>query len=249
VRGIRTRDARWRAAILVAFALCCSRCNGPLESLRTIQDALARGDLAEVERQVDPGYSDARGDRAVLLADLRDLIETYGAVKIRFPVLELQRAPGVAPTVIGTLEVELEGTPSVALVGPLRVEFARDRARVRSGLLDDLRDIRALLLARKAALESNDAAAFGRLLHPAYRDGDLDKDGALARIAEEVRGLPIRDALLHHRIEVRGTKAHVDERYQLTAGDRTFPESIARLTLERSAGRWQIQAGLFPAGG
>ena len=102
--------------------------------------------------------------------------------------------------------------------------------------------------ARREALEANDPEALRALLHPAYRDGDLDADGALRRISDSLRGVRVRLRPTHYRLEIRGPQAHLDEHYVLTVGTRTLPPAVARLTLERTAGRFRIVAGLFPPG-
>ncbi len=229
--------------ILVLAAGCTPTPNAEVAALF---EAISTGDGAAITQRVHPDYSDPLGDRAQLLADLAGIRERWPRVDVTLTELETIPNP---PTVEvqGKLELVLAGTPGWKYVGALQLELVRaTRWQVRSGLLADLRDIHTLMDGRHQALEGNDGARYATLLHPQYADGDIDLIEAKARIATDLEGVAIRHRPSHYRVEVRGPTAHVDERYELAIGDRTLPRSVARLTLRRAAGRWKIQAGLYP---
>lgn len=230
----------------LAAASGCTGCEDPEARVREAYAALAAGDVAAVEALIHPDYSDPAGDRAALVAALPELARD--GVRPELRELEVLRGPS-GPAVIGTLELRLAGPPEWTVLGPLRVELAPHdgRLRVRSGYLDDLRDLRALFAARRAALEANDADALGALLHPEYQDGTLDKAQAVARLRTDLAGVPLRIEPRSYWAEVRGLDTHVDERYGLRVGEATHA-AIARLTLRRAAGHWRIRAGLYPPG-
>jgi hypothetical protein len=214
----------------------------PLAVVEELRAALERGERAQVERRIHPQYSDPLGGRAELLGAL----DTLGPLRIRFDQLEAIRGPSLL--VIGRQELTLEEEPSWTLIGPLRLELAPDGGlEIRSGLLEDLRDIRDLFGRRRAALEANDAVAFAALLHPGYRDGDIDRPAAVARLEHDLAGIPVRLDPLSYWVEVRGLEAHADERYRLTVQERPPQAAIGRFTLRRSNGRWLISGGLYPA--
>ena len=222
----------------------------PREVLDAVRDALAAGDREALAARIDPEYADALGDRAALLHDVDELFETYGRVVYRITDAEVVLPPEtpLRMQLIGRLDVDLAGEPTWRVAGPLGVELSRrHHPLITGGLLDDLRGIRALLMARRAALEANDTAGYGALLHPGYQDGSLDRDAVLARVTKDLHQLPIRQTPIHELVEVRGPLAHVDERYTVRIGERLLGPALSRLTLKRSAGRWLITAGLYPA--
>lgn len=254
----RPRDARRTAASTsssapdpraVLVALLLASCTAQPEK---IVDEIARGfeagDLEPAKRYVDPGYADPLGGRDVLLADLGELVETSGRRTLAYRDLSTGDDPSaLVATLTGRLDLELVGPPTWKVVGPAQIEFVRtDGFRIRNGLLAHVRDIRRLMARRRAALESNDAEAVRPLLHPRYRDGDLDADGAVARLKRDLSGVPVRLTPTNYRVELRGPTAHVDEHYVLRVGERSLPPSVARFTLARTAGRWKIIAGLYP---
>lgn len=237
---------------LLALGVVLASCTeDPLDDLEQIRQAIEAGDLATVESRIHPDYSDALGDRNELAADLARLTLAYGRIRIELTDVELLRGPNpdVAIEIVGRMQVSLSGKPEWKIIAPLGAEYRRATTlRLRSGLLTDVRDIRALMGRRRAALEGNDAEAYASLLHPNYRDGDLDRDDVEARLRTDLTGVRIRHEPMHYRVDVRGPVAHVDERYALTVGDRSFGGKVARLTLERSAGRWRIAGGLYAGG-
>lgn len=236
-----------RAVLLSCASLggCGPACDDPRAVVEAAVAALTRGDVAAVEARVHPAYSDPVGDRAQLLADLEALAQA--TPRVTLSEVEVLRGPQ-GPTLVGKLEAHLAGPPEWTVVGPLRLELAsHDGAlAIRTGFLDDLRDLRALMSARRAGLESNDADALGALIHPEYRDGALDRDGAVARLRDDVAGIAIRIEPRSYWAEVRGLDAHVDERYVLRLGEAEHA-AIARFTARRAAGRWRLFAGLYPA--
>lgn len=207
--------------------------------------ALEAGDRQAIELLLHPAYSDPLGAKAETVAALAELFERFPRRQVRFEAVELLR--GEPLSLSGVEHVELTGAHTVKWVGPFRWELERDGwpLRVRSGFLDALRDVQGLLEARRAALEANDAEGYGRLLHPDYRDGDLDRAGALSRIAEDLDGVVLRYEPIHHQAERRQDLVHVDERYSLRVGEQAFPRGLARLTLRSALGRWRIAAGLY----
>lgn len=207
------------------------------------------GDVDGIGHLVDREYADPLGDRDALLQDLRTLVHESSRRTLVYTDLTTGDDPSkLSATLTGRVDLELVGRPTWKVVGPAQVELARtDGFRVRSGLLSHVRDIRGLMAARRGALEANDATAVRPLLHPGYRDGDLDADEAVQRLQKDLAGVPVRLRVTNYRVELRGPTAHVDEHYVLTVGERTLPPSVARFTLSRSAGRWKIAAGLYPA--
>lgn len=210
--------------------------------------ALENGARAGIEAEIADDYSDPLGGRQELLDDLQAIFHATERRSIALADLEVLAAESslTAIEVIGKQVIEVEGRPSWKLVGPLHLELARSDLRVRSGVLDDLRGIRALFAARRAALEANDAAGIGVLLHPQYRDGDRTREETVARLGSDLAGLPIRFEPLSYWAEVRGIEAHVDERYRMSVGTASAtPALVGRFTLRRSAGRWRIAGGLY----
>lgn len=207
-----------------------------------------RGDLEPARRAVAPDYADPLGGRDVLLADLEAYVERFGARRVKFSELSTVDDPSaLVATLTGRLDLELVGPPTWKVVGPAQIELERHGDfYVRSGLLSHVRDIERLMARRRAALEANDAEQMRPLLHPRYRDGDLDVDDAIERLAKDLSGVPVRLEVTNYRVELRGPTAHVDEHYVLKVRDRAMPPSVARFTLARTAGRWKIIAGLYP---
>lgn len=232
------------ALLLLTLAACHPP---PDEVAAKVAAALESGATADALALVHADYADPRGDRSTLAKDLADLAQSFGRVRIDLSNLEVvDGATAKESLVIGRLDAELVGAPTWRVVGPVRMTFRRDDGFwVVSGLLPHLRDIRALTEARRAALEANDAEALRPLLHPTYRDGDLDADEALAKLGEDISGAKIRMEVTNYRLEVRGPSAHLDEHYHLEVEGRPIPPQIARFTLAPSAGRWRIRAGLY----
>jgi hypothetical protein len=227
---------------LIALAGCAG-CERPEEKTRNLFAAIDRADLEEIERRVDAGYNDPLGDKEKLLEDLRALFREVPRIRSKPTDLSPSKSRG-GVVVVGTLEIELESAPSWRMIGPLAIEYDGGLS-VKSGLLDDLRQIRRLFDDRRRAMEANDAEAYAALLHPEYRDGDLDRDGAIERLRKDLAGIPIRLEPLSYWVEVRGLDTHVDERYRLTVNEEPHA-LVARLTLRRSAGLWRIFGGLYP---
>ena len=235
------------AFVFVIAGVSCA--TAPEDVVRQTADALAKGDREALERWVASGYADARGDRAQLFRDFERLLVSSAARRIEF------RAPRQIPsrsarTAVIESELDLEwiGSAVWRVKGPVTLELVRQvDFRIEGGLLVAFREAEAVARARRTALEANDPDALRELLHPAYRDGDLDADGALRRISDSLRGVRVRLRPTHYRLELRGPQAHLDEHYVLTVGPRTLPPAIARFTLERTAGRLRIVAGLFPS--
>lgn len=243
-RRRRRRPIALAALVGLASGACAP---SPREAADAVAAALGRGDVDAVLSNVARSYADPLGDRATLEAELRALVAEQGTIPTRLAEVDLLRGeqPGRAE-LVGRVEVKTGGVPSFDLRGPLRWEFLEEdgRPRIRSGLLDDLRDVRALFAARRAALEANDVDALATLLDPTYRDGDTDREAAIQALRALVVGTPIRLEPTSYWIDVRGLEAHVDERYVLRTGD-AEQRAIGRFTLRRTAGRWRLSAGLL----
>ncbi|MEQ9496225.1 MAG: nuclear transport factor 2 family protein [Deltaproteobacteria bacterium] len=241
------RTAAWISSSCLSLAAvgCTAQ---PPEILDAIVTGFERGDLTPAKKSIDPEYADPLGDRDVLLEDLAGFVEKYGKRKLAFTDLTTGADPSaLTATLTGRMDLELVGPPTWKVVGPAQLEFRRQGAFfVRSGLLSHVRDIQRLMAARRAALEANDAEQMRPLLHPRYRDGDLDADDAVERLAADLSGVPVRLEVTNYRVELRGPTAHVDEHYILSVRDKRMPPSVARFTLARTAGRWKIIAGLYP---
>jgi hypothetical protein len=95
-------------------------------------------------------------------------------------------------------------------------------------------------------MEGNDADGYAELLHPSYRDGDVDREETERRLKADLSTVRIRIDPSLYRLELRGPTAHLDEHYRLTVNMRELPPAIARLTLVRAAGLWKISSGLYP---
>lgn len=235
---------------LLAAALAAAGCTrGPEEVVRQTAEALERGDLEALERRVAAGYADARGDRSQLFEDLERLLVSSAARRVQFRGTQRHPSPSARTAAVQTeLDLEWIGPVVWRVRGPVTLELVRQvDFRVEGGLLVAFREAEAVARARRAALEANDPEALRALLHPAYRDGNLDADGALHRISASLQGVRVRLRPTHYRLELRSAQAHLDEHYVLTVGTRTLPPAIARFTLERTAGRLRIAAGLFPS--
>lgn len=209
-------------------------------------------DVAALDALVDARYSDPLGGEAELLADVRALGQRFGRIAVTASDVSFSEgATRLVAHATGRLDVELVADATWRVTGPLAIELVSDgRFRARTGVLDDVRGVLALMDARRAALEANDVEAYVALLHPSYRDGDtMDRDAVRARLAEDLAGVRVRMEPSLYKLEVRGDRAHVDEHYHLTVNDRALPPAIARLTLFRAAGRWRIVKGLYPGTG
>ena len=174
----------------------------------------------------------------------------------RWPRLELSTAElstvkgasELEATVLGVLDADFVGTPTWKVKGPIAIDMVRrsDGFRIRSNLLTTFRDVSKLMDARREALEGNDVSQVRKLLHPDYRDGDIDADGAMARLSTVLAGKKVRLQASNYRLELRGAWAHVDEHYVLVVDDRPTRPLVARFSLATNAGRWQITGGLYP---
>lgn len=234
----------WFGALLLA---ACQRT--PQEAVEQARTAIETRSTSELLEVLDPQYADTLGGKKQLLSDLEDLHDRFP--RIRLVMEELTVAKGASEldaTVVGTLNADFVGEPTWKVRGPVAIELVRstDGFRIRSGLLTEFRDVAELMARRRAALEANDADAVRSLLHPRYRDGDLDADQAAARLARDLEGKKVRFEATNYRLELRGPRAHVDEHFVLTVNDRPTRPLIGRFTLERSAGRWRISSGLYP---
>lgn len=237
-----------RICALVGAALAASCGPRAREVIDAAHQAIARGDVEAAEAHIAAEYRDPLGDRALLLSELRGLAAAFGRVELRASELSLQQgATRREVHATGRLDVELTSNPTVwRYTGPLELALRDDGApKIESGLLSDLRDVMALMRARRAALEANDPDAYVALLHPTYADGDLDLEDARARLRAELPGHRLRLEPTLYRIEGRGLITHVDEHYVLQVGEERLPPAIARLTLRRAAGLWRISAGLY----
>jgi hypothetical protein len=233
--------------MLAATSFACGP--QPAEVAVAAFEALAANDVEGALARVSDGYSDPLGKKAELARDLEDLVNSTG--RIRLALSEISTVPGdskLEARVIGRLDVELAGEPAWRVTGPLELDLRRDDGfRIVGGFLAELRGIRRLMADRRAALESNDAALYAKLLHPTYRDGENDREVAEERLTRDLSGgVRIRLEPSLYKLELRGPTAHLDEHYRLTVGDRVLPPSIARLTLRPAAGLWRIAAGLYP---
>jgi hypothetical protein len=250
--AVRTRSSgpvTRRAPPLFAL-LALAACAEPAPAVvAEVLRAVEAGDAAALAARISPDYADPLGGRDALVADLADLAREFARREVSgHDLAEAEGASSQRVRVSGRLEGALTGEPSWRFEGPLSVELERtDRTRVVSGLLVDLRDARGLAARRRAALEGNDAAALVALLHPGYRDGDLDRDGARARLERDLASVRIRLTPSLYRLEVREDLAHLDEHHQLEVDHVAQRPAVARLTLRRSAGRARIAAGLYPS--
>jgi hypothetical protein len=234
---------------LVLIAVLSSACGPtPIDVIGAALSAIERGDQATLSETIGEEYGDALGGRAELIRDVRELREAFPRISARGS--ELSTTSGASKLeahVVGRIDADLEGEIAWHATGPLDVDLQKhDRFRIESGLLTDLRDVRALMDARRRALEANDAEAYARLLHPTYKDGDRDLEDTRARIRSDLRGVRVRVQPSLYKLEVRGPNAHVDEHYVLTVNDRALPAAVGRFTLVRAGGRWRIASGLYP---
>lgn len=237
------------SAILLSATLAAACGERPDAVAQAAFSALERGELESVLSRIDPGYIDPLGDRSQLESDLRDLIQSTGRTKITLSELTvLNGATRREARIVGRIDVELIGPVTWRATGPLELDLRDDGGfHITGGFLSDLRDVRSLAARRRAALEANDPTLYGKLLHPAYRDGDVDREETEARIVRDLSATAkIRFEPSLYQLEVRGPLAHLDEHYLLSVNDRALPPSIARFTLRPAAGFWRIAAGLYP---
>jgi hypothetical protein len=211
--------------------------------------SLEQQKLDAVLARIDPTYSDPLGDKAALERDLKDLIQSTGSIDLTASEISVVGGDTKrGARVLGRLDVELAGEPEWRMTGPLELELRDDGGfKITSGFLSDLRDVKKLAADRRAALEANDASLYGKLLHPTYRDGDVDREDTEARIARDLSGnVKVRMEPTLYKLDVRGPLAHLDEHYILSVNDRRLPAAVARFTLRPAAGFWKIAAGLYP---
>lgn len=205
-------------------------------------------DLRDLERAVDPRYADALGGRPALLSDVRGLARVYPRRTIQALDVRVRRPTTSQAVAEATVDLDLDlggARPSVRGTGTMRVEVVRDGVfRVRSGLLTEVRDALQLLRSYRSAIEGNDVAALGRLLHPNYRDARLDRVRLLEAIAPKINARAIRFEPVAQRIELRPGLVHVDLHLRMAVDDRPPRPHIARLTLSTSAGKLRIRAGV-----
>lgn len=235
-----------RIAGLIAIAACRS----PADTVESAHHAVEVRS-SELWSLIDPDYADPVGDRARLERDVAAIGERHATLAIRLADVTEADAPSeLAKDVTAVIDADFVGEVTWKVRGTIRLEVVRrqDGFRIRSGLLTDFRDVDELMARRRAALEANDPEAVRALLHARYRDGDLDAGDAIRRLAENLGGRKVRLEASNYRLELRGEKAHVDEHYVITVDDRRSRPLIGRFTLERSAGRWRIAGGLYPAG-
>ncbi len=240
-----------RVALTLTFTALTIGCGRtPEEAVQRALTAIETHDASALERVLDLEYADPLGDEHRLLTDVTELWERYPRIEIRAEdLLTSKGASELEATVSGTIDADFVGTPTWKVKGPLPIELVRrsDGFRIRSHLLTTFRDAQQLMDARRAALEANDVEGVRKLLHPDYRDGDLDADGAMQRLAGSLDGRKVRLQVSNYRLELRGPWAHLDEYYVLVVDDRPTRPLIARFTLKTTAGRWRIAAGLYPA--
>lgn len=234
-------------AALLASAACAP---GPDAVLPDVLRAVEAHDAEALAALVDDGYADPLGREAELLRDVTALGERFGRISVK--ASDVSFSPGATKLVVhatGRVDVELVSDTTWRATGPLSIELVKDgRFRARTGVLDDVRGVVALMDGRRAALEANDVEGYVALLHPSYRDGDtVDRDAVRERLARDLEGVRIRMAPSLYKLEVRGDRAHVDEHYVLSVNGRELAPAIARLTLLRAAGRWRIARGLYPS--
>lgn len=239
-----------RSALAFLCAATFTACAEPPETIaRAAHEALVKRDLPAILAHISPDYRDPLGDKAALEHSLRDLFESTG--RIEATLSEVSTVPGDTKkkaSVTGRLDVRLIGEPEWQSTGPLDLELLRDgEFQIISGFLTDLRDVRLLMQKRRSALEANDAKLYGALLHPTYRDGDVDRADTQARLEKDLSAsTKIRIEPSLYKLELRGPMAHLDEYYRLTVNDAQLPPSVARFTLRPAAGFWRIGAGLYP---
>lgn len=231
------------------FLLACAE--PALEVVDRVAQALERRDEGAIRRRVASTYADPLGGEAEAFADLRGIFEHFDQLRIDLEdPHERPRASELETEVTALLDAELVGRPTWRVIGPVHFELVRqDGWRIRGGLFTELRDAMELAEKRRAALEANDAPALRPLLHPSYKDGDLDADQALARLAHDLEGMKVRLEVTNYRLEIREQEAHLDEHYRMSVNDQPSPPAVARLTLGRNVGRYAIEAGLYPPEG
>jgi hypothetical protein len=234
--------------IELPLALCfVASCAKPPD--RVVADAMRaieRGDVNALAPMIAEDYADPLGGKKELIAGVRDLLERFGRVSIRLSEVGPSAPSKVDADVVGRIDVDLSGEISWRVTGPLEIALRReDGFLIRYGVLTDVRDILGLMDERRRALEANDADGYARLLHPTYKDGDTTLTATKERLAADLAGKSIRLRPSLYKLEVRGPLAHVDEHYVLSVSGKDLPAAVARLTLERAAGRWRIVSGLY----
>lgn len=246
---------------LPAMAVVCGRIVGllvcaasgfgcgptPEQLVQNAEIWLQSRDWARLKSHLDTEYTDPLGDRDRLMRDLADLDRDHPDWLIRWSQEGYRtRTTALFADVEARLNARLRGQPEWRIEGTMTVSLHQsDRWRVQGGLLTDLRDIRGLMAERRAALEANDVEGLTALLHPAYRDGLIDRDEAAARLARDVRGTAIRLRPSLYRVDVRPDLAHVDEHYRMSINGQEQPAAVAGMTLRKTAGRWRIAGGLY----
>ena len=236
--------------LLSALIMVASCARTPEQTVEEARRALEARDEPALRALLDPEYADPLGDEERLIADVREIWERYPRLVLATTeVATVQGASELQATVKATLDADFVGTPTWKVKGPIEIEVVRrsDGFRIRSKLLTTFRDVSRLMDARRAALEANDAEQVRALLSPNYRDGDLDADGAIARLSKDLAGTKVRLQASNYRLELRGAWAHVDEHFVLVVNDRPTRPLVARFSLSTSAGRWRISGGLYPA--
>ncbi len=230
-------------SLLVSLTACGP---SPTESHAKLIQALQKGSPDAVVALLHEDYRDPLGGAQILKEDLSQWQQHYGRRQVSATEL-IVSGPAAEKTVMARLDFELVGEPNWKVVGPWQVTLRRrDGFRVYANVLSEIRDIQRLMEHRKNALEANDPTSFGQVLHPRYRDGDLNASQAQQRFESHTQGLALRLRPTHYRVELRGHQAHLDEHYELSIGGQKPLKGVARLTLAKSAGRFRILSGLYP---
>src|SRR5688572_8725656 len=225
-RPDRGSDTRRRSIVTVVIALVLGACREPpQEIVASAFDALMRGDRDGALARVDEHYLDALGGRAELEQDLDRLLQESGRIEIRTSEISIvEGATKLQVKVIGRLEVALIGKPEWRATGPLEIDLRE--SKIASGFLTGLRDVRQLAARRRAALEGNDPALYADLLHPTYRDGDVDREATETRLRRDLASVRIRLEPSLYKLEIRGALAHLDEYYALVVNERPLPPAV-----------------------
>ncbi len=235
------------AATLAASVACTSP---PEQVVKEVYQAIETAELPKIRKHLDPKFTDPLGTQQQLLEDLEGIFRTYPKRSIKLTELhEAQKGSKLEVQVTGMLTAEFIAEPTWRVQGPIQVDLVRtDGFRIRSGILSEFRDIQRLAAARREALEANAVEDLRPLLHPGYKDGDLDADQVLERLKRSFQGVKLRLEVSNYRLELRGPLAHLDEHYVLKVNGVPSPPLVGRFTLKRSAGRWRIAAGLTSQG-
>ena len=143
------------------------------------------------------------------------------------------------------IDVHFLGEPQIIMKGPTTMHLRyRDRYRVQSQLLTELRAVIELLDAKRKAAETQQAELIDELLHPSYGNSDHDKEKYQNNWKENIIRDSIRMETSVYRIHLRSDKVHVDEHYRLFINGKGPIRAISRLTLKKSAGSLKIWRGL-----